>query len=363
MNSYRILGPTTIHLHQEVYLFISLLLLTVSSLQGIYKDSLGLTGDYLFLLLVGFWLARYPIIRWVCTSETSTSRSPTVGGVTAHWLTSHFMAGQYFDRPSAEVVAKQLGTQPPDDERNGATLSSFFLPSFMVTWQFLKVWILFPAIRAREFVDRRRHINPKINKGHNRKKGNRNNNTSYNRRSLKINKAFSHWSKFRNHYGPPLQMIIPATTLAFYAWVLTFAGTDEEESHVLTMNTGTDIQSQLQDNVDNPLDFGPYGAYQKMKKPSWYEVLYLMSAFGTLASIAIYGRLILPIFDLVAGGNVLKALRNDPKTHGNHGNHGSSGVSILSKFYCSSLFFLLQRLFLQRNPNSKCNETVWTCLG
>eukprot|EP00546_Thalassionema_frauenfeldii_P022209 CAMPEP_0178906160 /NCGR_PEP_ID=MMETSP0786-20121207/6673_1 /TAXON_ID=186022 /ORGANISM="Thalassionema frauenfeldii, Strain CCMP 1798" /LENGTH=362 /DNA_ID=CAMNT_0020577841 /DNA_START=692 /DNA_END=1780 /DNA_ORIENTATION=+ len=55
------------------------------------------------------------------------------------------------------------------------------------------------------------------------------------------------------------------------------------------------------------------GAYEAVRKPSWYQVLFLISCAGTMLSILFYGRISFPIPDLVAGTNVLKAVRNEAR--------------------------------------------------
>jgi hypothetical protein len=314
---YKIFGPTTIHLQHEFYLLLALTLLNISSLQALYKGSLGMRGDYQLILLSSLWLSRHLVLRWLCTNDTSTSRSPTLTGVLAHWITSHFMAGQYFDRPDPQVVARQLGTQNADEGRiatHGATLSSFFLPSILYTWHFFKVWVYYPTLQLQEglwgvFMNSHHHHRSSSSARRTPRLGDAN---------VSINNAYSTWNKFWSLYGPSVQMIIPASTMAFYFWFLFFSRSQNGESHALTMTTRTD-------NSNEPLDTKPYGAYQKVEKPLWTQVLFYLSSGGTLVSILLYGRVFLPIADLAAGGNVLKAVRNESKLYGT----SSGGVRIL----------------------------------
>jgi hypothetical protein len=67
------------------------------------------------------------------------------------------------------------------------------------------------------------------------------------------------------------------------------------------------------DDDDIGSNITPYGAYKKMLPPTWGQVLYYLSCGGTLLSIVLYGRVFLPLPDLVAGSNVLKAMRNESK--------------------------------------------------
>jgi hypothetical protein len=107
---YRLVGPTVVHLEYEFYLLCSLVLLTISSLQGLYKDALFTTrGDYIFLLFQVTWLAKQLLLRIVCVWDVSTSRSPTLRGFLSHFVTSYLTGGQVFDRPTPKTMARQLG--------------------------------------------------------------------------------------------------------------------------------------------------------------------------------------------------------------------------------------------------------------
>jgi hypothetical protein len=322
---YRITGPTTLHMQHEFYLLVSLSLLTVSSLQALYKGSFGLRGDHQFIFLATLWLSRHLILRWLCTWDTSTSRCPTIFGVLSHWITSHVMAGQYFDRPNPQVIAKQIGTHH-EDGRGGASLNSFFLPSIIYTWQMIKVWIWYPLVHIQEVIlvafdqNNKRKVGDTAGRGAQSLPALRRERSSPPNANPYVTKAYSYWNKFWTAYGPPLQMIIPVATMTFYLWYLFFApSAPTQTSHALTMNPRNAQVDEL-----NSFDTKPYGAYQKMDKPQWHQVLFFLSCAGTLSSIFFYGRIFLPIADLVAGSNVLKAVRNEAKLYGNQ---GSGGVS------------------------------------
>jgi len=53
--------------------------------------------------------------------------------------------------------------------------------------------------------------------------------------------------------------------------------------------------------------------------PSWVSLMYLVISFGTAASLLLYGRVLLPIPEFVAGTNVLKAIRAETKILGGGG--------------------------------------------
>lgn len=300
--TYKLLGPTTVHLKHEFYLLVALVLLTISSSQALYRGSFGSWGDCKFLFFATLWLARHLILRWLCAMDIATSRSPTISGLLVFWLTSHITAGQYFDRPNSQVVAKQTGTSHTDDGRIVATISSFFSPSILYLWQLLRVQVWFPILGLQEHLWSclrgrgaysakyaavgRKARSPKT--------------------SLGINQAYSYWSEFWNLYGIPLQAIISCITVVLYAWYLFGDMGTTEVTYALTMNTK---------NVEDDADRRPYGAYQKLEKPTLSQMLVILSVGGTLATIVLYGRLVLPLPDLVAGSNVLKAVRNEAKTN------------------------------------------------
>ena len=61
--------------------------------------------------------------------------------------------------------------------------------------------------------------------------------------------------------------------------------------------------------------------------PSWVSIMFLVISFGTAASLLLYGRVMLPIPEFVAGTNVLKAIRAETRILGGGGTGGGSGKS------------------------------------
>eukprot|EP00980_Cylindrotheca_fusiformis_P017903 scaffold5682_cov140-Cylindrotheca_fusiformis.AAC.14 len=225
------------------------------------------------------------------------------------------MAGQYFDRPPIQAVAKQLGTHHTEDGRNNvATLSSFFLPSFLYTWQMFKAAVIFPLLSAKEAIFQTiRNPNCSSNgisrrkggsKHANSSKGSKRGKDSLSEANLRINTLYSYWSKFWSRHGPPLQMTIPLFTFLYYLYVILLADISEksEGTHALTMNMRTQSNNIFEDS--EPMDdILPYGGFQRLGKPSWKQLMFLLSISGTLMTIIIFGRVILPVSDLVAGGH------------------------------------------------------------
>jgi len=118
--SYRLFGPTTVHLSHEFYLLISLSMLEYGSIR-----------DVRYTLLASLWLSRNLLVRWLvvtCDRYTSVNER-TVPLLFSAWrplrsgrcqlnpianiidfITSTVLAGQIFDRPSSYVVSKFIGT-------------------------------------------------------------------------------------------------------------------------------------------------------------------------------------------------------------------------------------------------------------
>lgn len=303
---YKILGPTTVHLRHEFYLLTALVFFTIASLQSVYRSSLGSWGGCLFVFFTSLWLGRHLILRWLCTSDTTTTRSPTISGLLVFWLTSHFMAGQYFDRPNPPVVAKQVGTSHSDDARIVATISSFFPPSIHCTWQLLRVRVWFPILSLYEQLwkmIRGRSKSSVKNSSFGRGTGQR---KAVSSASLAINQAYSYWNGFWSFYGLPLQFIIPLVALGLYAWhYSTYMARESEMTYALTMNNRNLEEEWVAQR--------PHGAYRKLPKPTLSHLLFNISVFGVMATGLLYGRILLPFPDLVAGSNVLKAVRNEAK--------------------------------------------------
>jgi len=281
--------PTTLHLQHELYLTTALTLLTMSSLQATYGGSFGSWGDIQFLFFVSLWFARHLILRWICTSDTTTTRYPSLPGLFVFWWTSHVTAGQYFDRPHPHVVAKHIGSSHTDDGRIMATCSSFFSPAIRQMWHLFRARVWFPLFSLREQflgASRSRYsvqslflIAP-----------------SSTQVRLWVNKAYSYWNDFWTLHG----LQVPHGVLAMYIWYFLSIWRDEA-LHV--SKVGKD-----------ELRFEFFGAYSRLEKPSIGHMLILLSIIGTLGAILLYGRISLPFPDLVAGSNVLKAVRSEAKS-------------------------------------------------
>lgn len=281
--------PTTLHLQHEIYLATSLTLLTMSSLQAMYGGSFGSWGDIQFLFFVSLWFARHLILRWICTSDTTTTRYPSLPGLFVFWWTSHVTAGQYFDRPNPQVVAKHIGSSHTDDGHTMATFSSFFSPSIRQMWHFLRVRVWFHLLSLQEQfwgVSRSRYSVQSAPV------------STFSRVRWCINKAYSYWNDFWTLHG----LQLPHGVLAMY--ICYFLSKWRYEA----------LRVARVGKQDDAIDFTFFGAYSRLEKPSMAHMLILLSIVGTLASVLVYGRISLPFPDLVAGSNVLKAVRSEAKT-------------------------------------------------
>ena len=259
-------------------------------------------------LIFRFWLyctLIKPLTYY--TLLTSLFHHQTIRGVLTHWITSYATAGQYFDRPSPQLLAKQAGV---GDSR---TLSAFTSSSFRYTWNLILVRILFPFLKQRQ--GNRKHAptrsgnvkSAEVSAHHQtqppsfrRKGGDRDTASSvagHTGMGPSLHKILQLWN---NKIAPLIQISIPACTLIYYTWRLPFA-------KYLFPLSGAGKSS-----ID---DMKWFGAFQKMEQPPWSEVFFVISV-PTVISLLFFTRLINPIPDLVAGSNVLKAVRNEAKTFG-----------------------------------------------
>jgi hypothetical protein len=238
--------------------------------------------------------------------------------VLSRLISSYFTAGQYFDRPDRQILAKQIGTNPVDETRitSPTSISSLHLPVLNYMGRLVRVWVWYPLLGIRNFMFRKGN-NTSYSRSSNNNMMSRNNAQSNNNApSPTLIKAFALWNNFWHNHGGKLQILIPLSTLAYYVW---YFGLAEPSS-------AGEMRHALQGQAVKPEDMQAFGAYQKIIRPTWEQVMMVLSCVGTLASILLYGRLLLPVGDLVAGTNVLKAVRNESK---HYAGTQSGGVSDL----------------------------------
>lgn len=339
---YSLLGPSTLHLQHEAYLLISLTCLVISSMAGTYKESFGQTsGDIYYIGLTVFWLSRHLWVRWICSWDASTNRSPTLGGVLARWISSFLTAGQFFDRPSRHSIAKQIGTSNNNtasgvvvlDEavRPTSMLSSLNIPVLNYMGRLVLVWVWYPFLSLRRFMFRKRGTSSSHARSSYSNSRHQSTSTTTSAPSPGMLKAYSIWNNFWYNHGGKFQVLIPLSTLAAYGWYFLL-----QESSSSSATAGSDAFHALQGQAAKSEDMEAFGAYQKVDAPTWGAVAMIVSCFGTILSILLYGRLLLPVGDLVAGTNVLKAVRHESKNY----QSSSGGVSII-RYMCLYLYFII----------------------
>jgi hypothetical protein len=291
-------GATTIHLEHEVLLWTSLSILTVSSFQALYRNSsFGTSGDLSYCLMASFWLSRHVILRYIYTTDFSTLRSPSIIGIIVHWASSIAVGGQYFDRPDSQVVARNVGISHVEDVMNPASV--FSLPSASYSLRCLRVKLVDPVVNL---------LNPDLNESI----------YSMMRKSAFLSESLadfiSHPTVQRiGHYGPPLQLLLASFVFALCTFYLPADSySPGTVSYYLTIQPVSNRNGDGYPTSDND-DIIAEGAYEPLAPPSWYRVFFLISCAATMLSILFYGRVSFPIPDLVAGSNVLKAVRNEAR--------------------------------------------------
>lgn len=305
---YRLFGATTRHFQHENFLAISLLLLTSSNLQALYQGSFGTIGDLKYLYLSFLWLSRFAILRWLCCSDVSTNKNPTFGGLFAHWMSSQVVAGQYFDRPNQQILAKQIGNHHTDDVQSSVTWSSFMSPSVLYALNLVKVRIWFPLLTFKERISTNGSFSGNGSKDSSNKREKRKMRPEGGTANPgRLSQVLSLWRRVWGSNGQTLHFVLAVSTVLFYAWYFLIKS-DIAETSKSTAGGSRDYVS-MEEGV-------PYGAYRIYEKPKWSDAFFYVTSFGTLLSIALYGRLVLPFPDLVAGTNVLKAVRNEAKVFG-----------------------------------------------
>lgn len=340
---YELVGPTTAHLRYEFCLLVSLLILTVGSLRGLYKDSFGTKGDFVYLLLTGIVAGRHLLFRLLCTWDPSTHASPSLTGLVSHFLQSHCTGGQTFDRPASlqrqwlhrECHGASSSTAPPaaadrllaitavSDATVGNTEVSWLdlLPSTVFyAWQIVRVDFLYPLSCL---FSSKRPYNTKRS-AHKRtsfSKRNSNPKSGFRVTLEAIQEAAFH---LFIQYGPSLQFCIGLGVFLYYKWHIyeyrtgkspmslfyspeTLAYRETTVLSVSTQNTNA-IRQAAGKNGDRGA-----GIYDRMVEPTERDVLFVMLSFGTLFCLFVFSRIVPPLPDLVAGGNVIKDVRNEAR--------------------------------------------------
>lgn len=296
---YSFFSPTTLHLQHEFYLWVSLSLLTLATLQSLYRQALQ-SGDAVLVLIVSLWLSRHFVLRWLVTNDTSTVKNPTLLGVVMYWITSYVTAGQYMDRPDPQTVAKNGGVS--SDEAFSVW------PSFSYTIHYLRTRIWYPLTSLTETVapdgQKQTQASPALRR--------RSSSTAAAPPTWRTSSYFQ-WITWWRDRGPSIQLMMYVVVAAIMLW--DFVG------ELYPRGASNDGGQNDADNI------APHGVYRDLEPPSRYKLLLFLARTPTLLTLFWYGRVALPIPDLVAGANVLKSVRAEALLSGQNSTSGS-GVSI-----------------------------------
>ena len=385
--SYRLLGPTTVHLRHETYLLISLALLEYASVR-----------DIRFTALVTLWLSRSLVLRWLLTARdnltaVSERNIPFLGNKycwrqqfnpienTIDFITTFVLAGQTFDRPNPHVVAKFVGTNH--------TAADMLVANDLGT-------VLNNNIPSSRNSNRRGNSGHYNNSSHH-------NNSHYQRQSyidacfdwcegifhklkelspssFAVASSEAYWTTLAGSIGPSPQVLVPICTMIFLYFCRAYPLSEDGggfvryfatmymdiaqvtrdvyniaanrnmiyyhygrhdttagplvTNHALILETLSSRGSPAMGysgeiTIDNTKAFG---MYQQIFAPGWTDLFYHIMVGGTLLGVYLYGRVLLPIPDLVAGSNVLSCYRlrdsmGKTKPSGLSAPHGSGSKS------------------------------------
>lgn len=148
---------------------------------------------------------------------------------------------------------------------------------------------------------------------------------------------------------PPLQLLVFILTAIFlmYGWLFVLGG----YAWILgNGHTTNDFFETVDNNIPNWEPNPNYSQHDgsnnhywrtqspfpappifDVEPPSWVSLLFLVITFGTTSSLFLYGRIMLPIPEFVAGTNVLKAIREETRIIGGVAGSGTHKTSKLKE--------------------------------
>mmetsp|Transcript_21810 Transcript_21810/g.32635 ORF Transcript_21810/g.32635 Transcript_21810/m.32635 type:complete len:560 (-) Transcript_21810:74-1753(-) len=279
-------GPTTLHLKHEAVLISSIYLLTTASLSSMYKDNI----DWNIVSTITVWQSRYYFVRVLATTRFSLMGMRET-------LIKFCFAGQYFDE-----------TQPPTDYIRPQ------MPIFLSASYKLIMSLFSGSSVNMTSVDSATNINSGNKTGKNSNKG-----------QVRLDTYARHngyayvLSKY-NEYIPPgllsaqlcVAVVVGGLLLIIFFSNISFRpfrrGMSANEG--ITASHGIENFGVLRTLFESfEFDYGGVDMW-------WF--FFMLIGSGTLPCLMIYGRVFLPIPDLVAGSNVLKAIRNEVRHFGRH---------------------------------------------
>ena len=277
---YRFCGPTTLHLKYEILLLIAITFLTTASFGVLYEHTL----NFNLILMISLWQCRYLLLRLVCTT-----RNFNFLGLRSI-VCKLCVAGQYFD-----------ASRPPLD---------YTRPQFLVM--------------NNSFFQNLLGIGGgQLGSSSGSKGGGKRKDDQSQMKTLKLDKymrqnAYNYVISKYNEYVPP--GLISAQFCATLAVVLflSYVMLENVSFHPYRRALLSQVHPMQNKSPEN------YGAIQTLidsfefdysnVSVTWF--FYFLVSVSTLLSVFIFGRLIPPIPDLVAGTSVIKALRNQAKQIG-----------------------------------------------
>lgn len=288
---YFIFGPTSLHLRHEAVLISAVYLLTTASLLSVYKDNI----DWHIVSIITIWQSRYFFIRLLCTTKFNLMGLRET-------LIKFCFAGQYFDE-----------IQPPVDYVRPQMPIFLSAPYKLIT-------SLFSGSKANlTSVDSATNINSGNKTGKNSNKGQVRLDT-YARHN-----GYAYFVSKYNEYIPPGLLSVQLCVAFVVGGLLLINFFSNISFHPFRRGMSANEGITASHGIEN---FGvlrtlfesfefDYGGVDML----WF--FWMLVGSGTLPCLMIYGRVFLPIPDLVAGSNVLKAIRNEVRHFGRH-NSGKS---------------------------------------
>lgn len=290
---YRLCGATTVHLEHEICLAVTATCLTCASMLSLYRSSFGSTRDCLYILFTHLWLSRHFLHRLLCTTNvgTSLSRPRLFSSIRNAWI-SISCGGQYFDVPT-----------------------DFYLPHDLISRRASIMASSFPSTPSKSFGHHTPSSNPLTA-----------NFEALSRTALNRRQTFQQqWEKLKR-YLAYAQPVIFVTFSMFSLWFL-YRYMQAVNSYSLPYRMPTNrffdplmvdprmtLKSQpgqdaLSFNADLSIKMfeAKYGNGLKVAKRSrdfvysMYGMVSVIMIVGTMGSLWVYGRIMPPLPDLVAG--------------------------------------------------------------
>uniref|UniRef100_A0A7S3LCX6 Uncharacterized protein n=1 Tax=Amphora coffeiformis TaxID=265554 RepID=A0A7S3LCX6_9STRA len=325
---YRLWGPAGRSMQLEGYHWLVLMILVVSNMQGVYRESYGTRRDFVFLFWTGLWLGKHLWLRWIACWDPSTVHSPTLRGLISHFTTNHLMGGQIYDRPSPRQISKFLGLKDDSVPLLQKARSSF---DYAAKLSSRGVGTHLRCILA--WFQQRRGGSPEGDAA---------------TPSSSVPKPLI--SKPRSKFGCLMADVqrwwqivrqnIPSVQFSLYCLglyavkslirqrLLGFYGQETASTYLYSPSLGVAMK-QENNMIKRKGDYQPRDFAE-----SWWGDVYSTPVLVFMAlTMWIFARLVPPLPDLVAGSHPLRDLRNDKTESGNTTTSSSNSASSGSGFF------------------------------